>query len=68
MGTQTGGTVAPTANAFLGTDGSGDLQYTTGIVVANETTLPAGLTQSTKGIEVIIGGTTYYLPLFTATP
>lgn len=57
----------PTPNAFLGTDEDGKLQYTTGIVVANETTLPAGLTQSNKGIEVVIGGTTYYLPLFTAT-
>ena len=27
LGTQIGGTVPPTANAFLGTDGSGDLQY-----------------------------------------
>jgi hypothetical protein len=67
LGTQTGGTVAPTVNAFLGTDGTGNLQYTTGVVVANETTLPAGLTQSTKGIQLVIGTTTYYLPLFTAT-
>jgi hypothetical protein len=68
LGSATTGTVAPTANAFLGTDGTGNLQYTTGIVVANETTLPAGLTQSTKGIQLVIGTTTYYLPLFTATP
>jgi hypothetical protein len=58
----------PPLNSFLGTDDEGNLQYTTGIVVANETTLPAGLTQSTKGIQLVIGTTTYYLPLFTATP
>jgi hypothetical protein len=42
------------------------LQYKEALV-PNETILPAGLTQSTKGIELIIGTTTYYFPLFTAT-
>jgi hypothetical protein len=58
----------PTPNAFFFFFEDGKLQYTTGIVVANETTLPSGLTQSTNGIQIVIGGTTYYLPLFTATP
>jgi hypothetical protein len=56
----------PTVNAFLGTDDDGNLTYKDAVAV-NETTLPAGLTQSTKGIELVIGTTTYYLPLFTST-
>lgn len=56
----------PLPNSFLGTDDEGNLEYKDAVAV-NETTLPAGLTQSDKGIQLVIGTTTYYLPLFTAT-
>jgi hypothetical protein len=57
----------PPADSFLGTDEEGNLTYKDA-VVPNETTLPSGLTQSANGIQLVIGSTTYYLPLFTATP
>jgi hypothetical protein len=56
----------PTPNSFLGTDEESNLTYKDAVAV-NETTLPSGLTQTDKGIQLVIGSTTYYLPLFTAT-
>jgi hypothetical protein len=57
----------PPANSLLGTDASGNLQYTSAFVPTTVST-PALTIKAPVSIPVVIGGITYYIQIFTEPP